>query len=213
MPGLADPNRRKKKKGQRLMTIDVNEPAKAGLAHFIIDAKASRFTVQAFASGILSAMGHNPKIGIRTFGGAVDFNPETLEGGAFCLTVQSGSLAVQDDISDRDRREIERLMKDDVLEIARYPEIRYEAATIAVSRVDSALYSATLNGNLSLHGVTRGQPIGVRIATFGDLLRTSGDFSLRQSDYQIKPVSVAGGALKLKDEVKFSFEMAARKQE
>ena len=195
------------------MTIDVNEPAKAGLAHFIIDARASRFTVQAFASGILSSMGHNPKIGIRTFGGAVDFNPETLEGGAFRLTVQSGSLAVQDDISDKDRRDIERLMKENVLEVARYPEIRYEAATIAVSRVDGSLYSATVNGNLSLHGVTRGQPITVRISTFGEMLRASGDFTLRQSDYQIKPVSVAGGALKLKDEVKFNFEMVARKQE
>jgi polyisoprenoid-binding protein YceI len=169
--------------------------------------------VQAFASGILSAMGHNPKIGIRTFSGAVEFNAETLMGGAFLLTVQSASLAVQDDISDKDRREIERLMKEDVLEVAKFPEIRYEAATIAVSRVDGSLYSATVNGNLSLHGVTRGQPITVRIATLGEMLRASGDFSLRQSDYQIKPVSVAGGALKLKDEVKFTFEMVARKQE
>jgi polyisoprenoid-binding protein YceI len=195
------------------MTIDVNEPARAGLAHFIIDPRASRFTVQAFASGILSAMGHNPKIGIRTFSGEVDFNPETIEGGAFRLTVQSASLAVQDDISDKDRREMERLMKEDVLDVAKYPEIRYEATRIAVSRVDGSVYSATLNGNLTLHGVTLRLPITARIATFGELLRTSGDFTLRQSDYQIKPVSVAGGALKLKDEVKFSFEMVARKQE
>ena len=195
------------------MTTEVNQAAKASLAHFIIDPKASRFTVQAFASGLLSAMGHNPRIGIRTFSGEVDFNQETVEGGAFRLTVQSASLAVQDDISDKDRREIERLMKEDVLEVAKFPDIRYEAATIVVSRVDGSLYSATLNGNLSLHGVTRGQPITIRIAAFGELLRTSGDFMLRQSDYQIKPVSVAGGALKLKDEVKFSFEIVARKQE
>jgi polyisoprenoid-binding protein YceI len=195
------------------MTIDVNEPARASLAHFVIDAKASRFTVQAFASGILSAMGHNPKIGIRTFSGEVDFNPETIKGGAFRLMVQSASLAVQDDISYKDRREMERLMKEDVLEVARYPEIRYEAAAIAVSRIDGSLYSATLNGNLSLHGVTRSQAITTRIATFGEILRASGEFTLGQSDYQIKPVSVAGGALKLKDEVKFTFEMVARKQE
>jgi polyisoprenoid-binding protein YceI len=193
--------------------MEVNEAAKETLAHFIIDPKASRFTVQAFASGILSAMGHNPKIGIRTFIGDVGFNQETIEGGAFRLTVQSASLAVLDDISDKDRREIERLMKEDVLEVARYPEIRYEAATIAVSQVDGSLYSASLNGNLHLHGVTRGQPIIARIATFGEVLRASGDFTLRQSDYQIKPVSVAGGALKLKDEVRFSFEMVARRQE
>ena len=193
--------------------MEVNQPAKATLAHFIIDPKASRFTVQAFASGILSAMGHNPKIGIRMFSGEVDFNPETTEGGAFRLTVQSASLAVQDDISDKDLREIERLMKEDVLEVARYPEILYEAATIAVSRVDSSLYSASLNGNLHLHGVTRSHAITARIITLGELLRTSGDFTLRQSDYQIKPVSVAGGALKLKDEVKFSFEIVARKRD
>jgi polyisoprenoid-binding protein YceI len=195
------------------MTINVNEPARAGLAHFTIDPKASRFTVQAFASGILSAMGHNPKIGIRTFSGEVDFNPETIEASAFRLTVQSASLSVQDDVSDKDRHEMERLMKGEVLEVAMYPEIRYEAATIAVSRVDGSLYSAMLNGNLSLRGVTCSQSITARIATFGEMLRASGDFTLRQSDYQIKPVSVAGGALKLKDEVKFSFEMVARKRE
>ena len=41
----------------------------------------------------------------------------------------------------------------------------------------------------------------------------SGDFSLRQSDYGIKPVSFAGGALRLKDELKFAFELVARMQE
>ena len=47
---------------------------------------------------------------------------------------------------------------------------------------------------------------------FGDMLRASGDFTLSQTDYQIKLVSVAGGALKLKNELKFSFEIVARKQ-
>ena len=43
------------------------ETAKAALAHYIVDAKASKFTVQAFATGILSAVGHNPTLGIRNF--------------------------------------------------------------------------------------------------------------------------------------------------
>jgi hypothetical protein len=45
------------------------------------------------------------------------------------------------------------------------------------------------------------------------MLRASGEFTMRQSDYGIKPISVAGGALKVKDELKFSFEMVARKKE
>jgi hypothetical protein len=34
-----------------------------------------------------------------------------------------------------------------------------------------------------------------------------------QSDFEIAPVKVAGGALKLKDEVKLTFDIVARKQE
>jgi hypothetical protein len=47
----------------------------------------------------------------------------------------------------------------------------------------------------------------------GTMLRISADFSLWQSDYGIKPVSFAGGALRLKDELKFKMEMVARQQE
>ena len=44
------------------------------------------------------------------------------------------------------------------------------------------------------------------------MLRAFGEFSLRQSDYGIKPVSAVGGGLKVKDEVKFTFDIVARKQ-
>jgi hypothetical protein len=45
----------------------------------------------------------------------------------------------------------------------------------------------------------------------GDMLRASGEFSLLQTDFGIAPVSVAGGAMKLKDELKFAFNIVARK--
>ena len=46
---------------------------------FLIDTSASRFTVQAFATGMLSTFGHNPKIGIRDYEGEIKFVPETYE--------------------------------------------------------------------------------------------------------------------------------------
>jgi hypothetical protein len=45
----------------------------------------------------------------------------------------------------------------------------------------------------------------------GDTLRAAGEFSIRQSDYEIRPASAAGGTVKLKDELKLSFDVAARK--
>ena len=181
--------------------------------HYVVDARRSRFTVQAFATGILSAMGHNPTIGVRTFSGEVDFDPDGLDASGLRLTIQAASLTVQDDISDKDRREIERMMKGEVLEVAKYPEIRYEASSPSVTKLGAAMFAADLSGILNFHGVTRNQPVAVRITMMGEMLRASGNFTLKQSDYQIKPVSVAGGALKLKDEVKLSFEMVANRQE
>jgi polyisoprenoid-binding protein YceI len=186
------------------IVADSTETAKTGLAHFVIDSRASSFKVQSFAAGILSAAGHNPTIGIEKFAGEVEFDPETNEGSGFRLTIQASSLGVRDDISDKDRREIDRLMKDEVLEVGKYPEIQYESSHISISRMDLALYSAAINGRLSFHGVARSQPVTARIAALGEILRASGTFNLKQSDYNLKPVSVAGGALRLKDELRFS---------
>ncbi len=181
--------------------------------NYLIDGRASRFTVRAFASGMLAAIGHNPTIGIRDFSGEMSFDPQKAEAGSFRLGVKAASLSIQDDVSEKDRREMERLMSQDVLETAKFPEIHYEASDITVTRVSEMLYSAALNGELTLHGVTRRQPINARITLLGSMLRASGDFTLDQTDYKIKLVSVGGGMLKVKDELKFSFEIVARQQE
>jgi polyisoprenoid-binding protein YceI len=180
---------------------------------YVMDSRASRFTVQAFATGMLARMGHNPTIGIRDFSGEMKFDPDKLQAGGFHLVIKTASLSVQDDINDKDRREIERLMSQEVLETSKFPEVVYDASNITITKMADALYSAAVSGNLTMHGVTNSQTIPVRVALFGSMLRASGDFSLEQTDYNIKLVSVAGGALKLKDELKFSFEIVARKQE
>jgi polyisoprenoid-binding protein YceI len=190
----------------------VTEPIAASLACYAIDGRSSRFTVQAFAAGVLSAMGHNPTIGIRDVTGEMSFNPDRPEARSLRIAIKASSLAVENDISARDIRDMESLMNQEVLESIKFPEIRYEASDISVAKVGDALYSATLNGNLTLHGVTRRQPIKARVTSLGDMLRTSGDFAINQTDYNIKLVSVAGGALKLKNELKFSFEIVARRK-
>jgi len=189
---------------------EANETAKY---RFAIDTRASRFTVRAFATGIMSAMGHDPTIGIRDFSGEMTFDPEKVKASTFQLSIKSSSLSVQDDISDKDRREMERLMNEQVLEVSQFPLIRYQAPSISVTKMEGTLYSATLDGRLTFHGVTRNESVTARVALVGTMLRASGEFSLSQSNYGIKPVSVAGGALRLKDELKLSFEIVARRQE
>jgi polyisoprenoid-binding protein YceI len=179
---------------------------------FALDTNASRFTVQAFATGMLSAFGHNPKIGIRDYDGDVQFAPDTYENAVVRVTVRTGSMDVQDEMSGEDRKKLEQTMYD-VLEVQRFPTAVYESKRITVQKQTEDLLLAQAAGALSFHGVTQTQAFSARVTRLGTMLRISGDFSLRQSDYAIKPVSFAGGAMRLKDELKFTFELVARMQE
>jgi len=187
-------------------------PAASGV-RYALDPRVSRFTVRAFATGMLSAFGHSPTIAIRDFTGEALVNPDHPEAGCLHVTVRATSLSVTNDVSDKDRREIEREMQENVLESAKYPEIVYDCPQVSVENPGNGNYSVKLLGSLTLHGVTRRQPIQARLAVTGDMLRAFGEFSVRQSDYNIKPVSAIGGGLKVKDELEFSFDIVARKQE
>ena len=48
-----------------------------------------------------------------------------------------------------------------------------------------------IDGNLTLHGVTRREQVTAQLAVTGDMLRAFGDFTIRQTDYRIKLASVA----------------------
>jgi len=180
----------------------------AAIADYLIDPGISRFTVRAFAGGLLSGLGHNPVIGIRDFSGEARWDPAAPQQASLRLRIRAESLTVENDTSDKDRREMERAMQQEVLETASYPEIVFESSAASMNgngRVQ-------IDGNLTLHGVTRSQRVPAQLAVTGDILRAFGEFSVRQTDYRIKLASVAGGALKLKDELKFTFDIVARRK-
>ncbi len=179
------------------------------VTQYVIDAGVSRFTVRAFAAGMLSALGHNPTFAVRDLKGELEFDEQNPAASSMRLVVRASSLELQDNMSEKDRREILRTLNEDVLETARYPDIVYECRSVTVQRSDGPL-DLLLDGELSLHGVTRRQAIPVRISVMGSLLRAFGEFTLRQTDYGIRLVAVAGRMLQVKDELKFSFELVAR---
>lgn len=185
-------------------------PAATTQVRYVLDPRLSRLTVRAFASGVLSAFGHNPNIAVRSFTGEVQW--QTIETATLRIIAQASSLEVTDNISEKDRREIERQMHEEVLESATYPEIIYECSSLSATKTGEGQYAVVLQGELTLHGVTRSEPISAKVTLTGDLLRAFGDFSLLQTDYGIRLVSALKGALKVKDELKFNFDIVARKQ-
>jgi polyisoprenoid-binding protein YceI len=182
------------------------------VVRYAIDPRASQFTVQAFASGLISAVAHSPKIAIRGYTADVSFVPGSLADAKLEVVIDAGKLEVLDELRDTDRRELHRVMKDEVLEIKKFPEVVFESSSIRGDRLQDNLNRVNVEGQLALHGVTNGQSFFSQVAFGVDSFRAYGEFSLLQSDYGIRVASIAEGTLKLRDEIKFSFYVVGRKQ-
>jgi polyisoprenoid-binding protein YceI len=180
---------------------------------YLIDTKGSSFVVQAASTGLLSAFGHDPRLAIRDFQGDLEFDPgaATLEDARLRIRIRADSLEVLDDISEKDRDEIERKTYQEVLDADRFPDIAYECLRVTGSG-SGERYWVALNGELTLRGITREFPLTARLLVNGGSVRASGEFSVKQSAFGIPPVTVAGGGIRLKDELKCTFDVVARKQ-
>ncbi len=172
-------------------------------------ADQSRFTVQAFAGGLLSALGHNPTFAIRKFTGKLEFDPEAAAKESFELTAAADSLELTDTIKPADRQEIETVMHRDVLETARYPEIVYRSTEITADRVSDNWFRLRIQGDLAMHGITKRHPLDCQLRISPERARLSGDTLLRMSDFRLKKISALAGTITLKEELKFSFEIVA----
>jgi polyisoprenoid-binding protein YceI len=179
---------------------------------YIIDTRASQFSVQAFASGLVAAIAHSPKIAIRDWTGEVQVASGPVGNNSLKVRVKASSLEVLDELKETDRREIHRVMKIEVLETDRFPDIVFESTEVKLERQKEDLYKAVVGGKLSLHGITNDLDFAASVALGVDTARAYGTFMIRQTDYHIRIASIAGGTLKLQDELKFSFYAVARKQ-
>jgi polyisoprenoid-binding protein YceI len=183
-------------------------------ARYRLVAERSQFTVQAFAEGFLSSFGHDPVIRIRDFTGEVEFTPDAPSEASVSVTIKADSLAADESIKEKDRLEIERMMREQVLETGEYPEIVFKSTNVSASRLGQNRYRARIIGDLQLHGATQKNLwIQAEVAMSAEqALRAQGGFSLKQTDFGIKPVSVVGGTMKVKNELKFTFDITAEKQ-
>jgi polyisoprenoid-binding protein YceI len=180
------------------------------VTRYQFEPKHSQFTVQAFATGLLSFMGHNPTIAIRDFDGVVTFEDEQIAKMPLELRVRAGSLEVTDAVKSSDRSEIEGRMRSDVLETASFPEIEYRATAAKTERIGNGHYRVALDGKLVLRGLSHPHRSQVELTIFKDGIRLKGGTGLGMSDYGIQPVTALGGTIRLKDEVMLSFDLGAR---
>jgi polyisoprenoid-binding protein YceI len=170
--------------------------AAASAQQHAIDSGKSVMTVRVYKAGVFSALGHEHEIAAPITGGVVDSAAHHVE-----LHIKAGSLRVHDpNASERDRDEIQKTMLgSDVLDVEHYTEIVFRSTGLE----PTGSYSWKVRGDLTLHGQTRPVTVEVRESS-GHYVGSS---RFKQTEFGMKPVKVAGGAIKVKDEVRVEFDI------
>src|SRR5262245_9888997 len=122
---------------------------------YLIDANRRILVVQAFARGMLSAFGHNPRLAVREIDGELEFDPAAPNASTLRMTARADSLVVIDDVSEQDRREIERTTREDILDAKRFAQIDFRSESVTMYQTDAGRYQTRLVGELTVRGVTR----------------------------------------------------------
>ena len=160
-----------------------------------VDTQRSTMTVRVFKSGLFRAFADNHVIQAPLLEGSVDDAPTAhVE-----LVVDAHRMRVLDPgVSAKDREDVQaRMFSPDVLDVQRFGQIRFHST--AVQRLEGDRW--LVHGDLALHGQIRS--IAVSVARENG--RYTGSTALRQSDFAITPISIAGGAVKVKDEIAVEF--------
>jgi polyisoprenoid-binding protein YceI len=158
-------------------------------------------TVHVYKSGFLSAFGHNHEIQAPIQSGQVKQSGNS----SVEMRIDARKLRVLDpEASDSTRAQIqETMLGTQVLDADHFPEIRFQSTGVEPKGPEHWI----VHGNLGLRG--KDHPITCEVTLKDGRYR--GSATLKQTDFGITPVTVAGGTVKVKDEVKIEFAIALMK--
>ena len=162
-----------------------------------IDVAHSVLKIRVYKSGLFSPFAHNHEIEAPIAQGRV----ELPTGPSVTLLVDARKLRVLDpELEVGKRAEVQKTMDGpQVLDSSRFPEISFRST--AIQKKTAGHW--TVRGNLTLHGRTG--PVVVDAALRDGHYR--GFATVKQRDFGITPVQIAGGTVKVKDEVKIEFDI------
>jgi polyisoprenoid-binding protein YceI len=179
--------------------LSATVPGQAQSKDLEIDVEHSTITLHVFKTGLFSFAGDNHEIHAPIAGGVVNESAKTVE-----LKVETAKLTVLDPgLSPDKRMQVQQeMLGPNVLDSRQFPEIRFHASQMTQEKPGEW----RITGDLALHGKTR--QITLRVT--GSAGHYHGTASLKQTDFGITPVSVAGGTIKVKDAINVDFDIALR---
>lgn len=188
-----------------------------GAERLEVDPDRSAVTIEVRRAGALARLGHNHVVVSSGESGAAWFGPDLAASG-FEIRLPVRALVVDDPaaratagpdfpgtVPEESRRgTYANMLREEVLDAARYPEIVVSATGLA-----GTWERPSLNASVTLRGVTREIAVPITLRREPKTLFASGRLHIRQTDFGITPFSIGGGAVQVADDVEVRFEIVA----
>lgn len=168
-------------------------------------APTSRLDLQTGRAGLFGFAARRLIIHAPSFSGQLVYYPKAVPNSHLEITIPTHSLEVQAPPDTAEIRKVTEAMRRQSLHVDQYPEIRIVSK--AVTPTASGFH---IIGALTLVGQTREVPMDVVVQLEPDSLRATTRFSVKQTDFGIKPLHGGpGGTVKVADRVTFDIDAVA----
>lgn len=177
---------------------------------YTFDLAQSQLSLTLTQEGLLSKRYPTHQVAIKNFSGKATLPRDERQTSVELEAEAKSFVNVDKTMSDFERRGFHDVLQNKVLESSRFPTIKFKAANVTDLKKSGDTRTFTLNGELSLHGVTKNVSLPVSVTLAQDQLRATGEAKLKQSDFGIEPYSGNMGLVKIGDELKVNFSVVAK---
>jgi len=182
-------------------------------ASYRLDASRSKFIAHALAGGFLWFKGHDHLVAVREFTGEARLDPDSLSGSSLEIVAKAASMEETSSVFTEPQKQIiNKELREIVLKPEQYPDITFRSTGVTGKSTSTNEYHLKIAGNLTLLGVTRPITIPTKVTVVGNELRAQGEFSIDRSDYKVKATSAFHGMVRVRDTVKFEFDIVGLKR-
>lgn len=176
---------------------------------YSISAAQSQLTLTLIQEGMLRSIHPTHHVGVKSFSGRIQLPADESKAVAE-LDVETKSFAnIDKNMSEFERSGFHKVLHENVLASDRFPTIKFRSVSVTNIQKSGDSRSFTLNGDLTLRGVTRRVAFPVKVTINGNQLRATGEETIKQSDFGITPYSGGFGAIKIGDQLTVSFSIVA----
>ena len=167
----------------------------------------SRLVVKTGKAGLFGFAGHTHVIHARSFAGELVYRPGKPTSHLW-FKIPTDRLEVLTPPDTAEIRKVTEAMRTEVLHVGKYPEMIFAADSLSAKSGKMEMQLA-----VTMEGNTRKVPVTADVSIGSDSIRATGSFTVKQTDFGIKPFSGGpGGTVKVADRVTFCFDLLARRQ-